>query len=131
MIQNTVVRLDPTDMGPPSPSYSQANIANGFVFLAGQAALDERDQLVGAGDTYRQTQYSLARVKRLLEQVGSDLEHVLSVQVFITPEADFDDYNRAWKEVFGSIRPGRATSITGLVIEGSLVEFVVSAALVK
>lgn len=129
MNNNIVKRLDPAGFGPASPAYSQANIVNGLVFLAGQAALDESDQIVGTGDTYAQTQYALARTKRLLESVGSDLEHVVSAQVFITPDADFADFNRAWKEVFGTIRPARTTAISGLVLEGCLVELVFIAAL--
>lgn len=129
MSSSTVHRLDPVELGPPSPSYSQANIAGGFVFLAGQAALDEQDRVIAPGDTYRQTRVALERTERLLKHAGSDLEHVVSAQVFITPEADFDDFNRAWKEVFGAIRPGRTTAVTGLVIEGCLVEFVFTAAL--
>lgn len=129
MSTNTVQRVDPPELGPPVPSYSQANIVNGFVFLAGQAALDENDEIVGEGDTYRQTQYALERAKRLLEEVGSDLEHVVSAQVFITPEAQFAEYNRAWLKGFGDIRPGRATMISGLVVPGCLVEIILTAAL--
>lgn len=127
----SVTRIDPEGFGPASPSYSQANIVGDLVFLAGQAALDEQDRIVGAGDTYRQTQYTLERTRRLLESVGSDLEHVVSAQVFLTPEADFAEFNRAWKEVFGTIRPGRTSAIAGLVLDGCLVEIIFIAALAE
>lgn len=131
MSSTVVKRFDPPELGPAAASYSQANIVNGLVFLAGQAALDEEGHVVAVGDTYGQTQYALQRSKRLLEGVGSSLEHVVSAQVFITSEADFADYNKAWIEVFGSIRPGRATVISDLVIEGCLVEIVLTAAMAE
>lgn len=122
-----IQRIDPAEVGVASQSYSEANIVGDLVFLAGQAALDPEGRLVASGDTFAQTRYALQRTKQVLTSIGTDLEHVVSVQVFITPEADFAEFNRAWLEAFGTIRPARTTAVTGLVVEGALVELVVTA----
>lgn len=126
-MSTSITRVDPPELGAPVPSFHQVNVVNGLVFLAGQAAQDENDRIVGEGDTYRQTLYALERARIALESVGSDLEHVLTSQVFLTDEADFDGYNRAWKEVFGQIRPGRATVRAELVVPGCHVEIILTA----
>jgi len=131
MNQDHIQRVDPDELGPASPAYAQANVVNGLIFLAGQAALDEHDRVVGENDTYAQTSYALGRVERLLSHVGSDLAHVVSAQVFITPDADFAEFNRAWKETFASIRPSRTTAVAGLVLQGCLVEIVITAAVAR
>jgi 2-iminobutanoate/2-iminopropanoate deaminase len=43
----------------------------------------------------------------MLESVGSDLSHVVHVNVFLKRMADFDEMNRAYVEKMGEHRPAR------------------------
>jgi 2-iminobutanoate/2-iminopropanoate deaminase len=43
----------------------------------------------------------------MLESVGSDLEHVVHVNVFLKDMNDFDEMNRAYIEKMGIHRPAR------------------------
>ena len=43
----------------------------------------------------------------MLESVGSDLGHVVHVNVFLKRMADFEEMNRAYVEQMGEHRPAR------------------------
>ena len=129
MPQSHITLYDPQIVGAPARTFSQVAVSHGIAFLAGQAALDENDQVVAPGDTYGQTVYALNRARLILEELGTGLDHVVSATVFITPEADFNAYNSAWIDSFAGHRPARATMIAGLVLPGCLVEIILTAAL--
>ena len=43
----------------------------------------------------------------MLESVGSDLNHVIHVNVFLKDMRDFDEMNRAYVDMMGEHRPAR------------------------
>lgn len=43
----------------------------------------------------------------MLESVGSDLEHVIHVNIFLAEMSDFDAMNAAYVEKMGAHRPAR------------------------
>jgi 2-iminobutanoate/2-iminopropanoate deaminase len=43
----------------------------------------------------------------MLKSVGSDLNHVIHVNVFLKDMRDFDEMNRAYMEIMGDHRPAR------------------------
>ena len=43
----------------------------------------------------------------MLEFVGSDLQHVIHVSVFLKDMRDFESMNRAYAEMMGNHRPAR------------------------
>jgi 2-iminobutanoate/2-iminopropanoate deaminase len=43
----------------------------------------------------------------MLKSVGSDLNHVIHVNVFLKDMRDFDEMNRAYIEIMGDHRPAR------------------------
>jgi 2-iminobutanoate/2-iminopropanoate deaminase len=78
-----------------------------FITIGGTAAFDPiTGQLVGT-DAYLQTRQILDSFTVMLESVGSDLEHVVHVNVFLRRMADFDEMNRAYVEKMGDHRPAR------------------------
>lgn len=83
---------------------SQAVVANGFVFLAGQVA-DKPTR-----EVEDQTRQILAQIDRLLEAAGSSKEKILSATVYLTDIGDFAEMNKAWDEwVHPDAKPARAT----------------------
>lgn len=117
-----VKTLNPASLGPALFPYSQAAVANGFVFVAGQVALDEGNNVVAAGDAYAQTKVALDRVRRILNEVDATLHGVVSATVFVTGLEHLEGFNRAWAEEFGDHRPARATVVAGLLLDGLVVE---------
>ena len=93
----------PSPIGP----YSHIAMVGEFITIGGTAGFDPvTGQLVGP-DAYLQTKRILDSVKVMLESVGSDLNHVLHVNVFLLRMADFEEMNRAYIEQMGEHRPAR------------------------
>lgn len=63
---------------------------NGTIYLCGQVAED------ASAGIQEQTRTMLAKVDALLEQAGSDREHILSATVYIRDMKDFAGMNEVW-----------------------------------
>jgi enamine deaminase RidA (YjgF/YER057c/UK114 family) len=102
---------------------SEVTIHNGTVYLAGQIASDNKQDIVG------QTREVLASIDRLLAEAGSDKTRILSTQIFITDMANFPAMNTVWDTwVVPGATPPRATVEAKLADPACLVEIVVVAA---
>lgn len=83
---------------------SQAVVANGFVFLAGQVASDT------AGSVEDQTRQVLNEIDRLLAAAGSSKEKILSANIYLAKMTDFAAMNSVWDVwVHPVAKPARAT----------------------
>lgn len=69
---------------------SQAVVHGGLVFLAGQVADDPSQDVKG------QTAQILAKIDRLLEQVGSVKTKILSASIWIADYTTYNDVNEIW-----------------------------------
>jgi enamine deaminase RidA (YjgF/YER057c/UK114 family) len=88
----------------PGARMSQAVVANGFVFLAGQVATDPKADVEG------QTRQVLGEIDRLLAAAGTSKERLLSATIYLADVATFADMNRAWEAwVAPAGKPARAT----------------------
>lgn len=74
----------------PSPRFSEAVVANGFVFLAGQVPANPE------ADVAAQTENVLAQIDRILAECGSDKAHVCEAVIYLPDLADYDGMNRVW-----------------------------------
>ncbi len=63
---------------------------NGTIYLCGQVAADAEK------DITEQTQTMLDKVEALLEQAGSDKEHMLSATIYVRDMKDFAAMNAVW-----------------------------------
>ena len=77
----------------PDP-YEPFRLSQGFrvgdlLFISGQAAIDERGQVVGAGDFDAQAEQTFSNLRRVLEAGGSSLDRVVKVTIFLTDMANF------------------------------------------
>ena len=102
-----IVRTEaaPKAIGP----YSQAVIANGFVFCSGQIPLDPvTGELVG--DTIEaQTERVLLNLDAVLRAAGTDLAHAVRTTIFLHDLADFAAVNAVYALHFPIDPPARAT----------------------
>lgn len=126
---SNVETFNPSSLGPAIMPYSNAAVANGFIFVAGQVSLDPEANVVAPNDPYEQTVYILGRIKTILAEKGATLADIASTSVYLTDLAHLPAYNKAWAEIFGDHRPARATVVCGLLIEGLVVEVTAIAAL--
>lgn len=101
----------PAAIGP----YSQAVVAHGFVYTAGQIALDPATMEVSTGDVAAQTRRVMENLRAILAAAGSDLSLVVKTTVFLRDMADFGAMNEVYAAAFGSHRPARSTvAVAGL-----------------
>lgn len=113
-----VVRTD----GAPAPGggYSQAVLAGGWVFVAGQVPIDPATgELVGGGIA-EQTRQVLSNIGAILGAAGAGLEDVVRVSVHLQDLGDFDAYDSAYREFFPADPPARIT--VGSELDGFLIE---------
>lgn len=93
-----------------SARMSQAVVANGFVFLAGQVATDP------SADVEGQTRQILSEIDRLLALAGTSKQKLLSATIYLTDVSTFGAMNRAWEAwVAPDAKPARATVQASLV----------------
>jgi len=101
---------------------SQAVVHGNTVYLAGQVAAPGESVTV-------QTKEVLAKIEKLLAQVGSDKSKILQATIWLSDMADFDDMNRVWDEwVGGQNAPARATGEAKLATPDYKVEIIAVAA---
>jgi 2-iminobutanoate/2-iminopropanoate deaminase len=103
----TTVTADgaPKAIGP----YSQAVIADGTVYLAGQIALDPRTNEVVGTTTAEQTEQALRNLAAVLNAAGSGLHLVVKTTVYLVDLADFPAMNEVYARHFRAHKPARAT----------------------
>ena len=115
----------PAAIGP----YSQAVIGNGFLFTAGQVALDPASMQVVEGDIVSQTEQVLRNLDAVLASAHASWSDVVKTTVFLTDMRDFARMNEVYARVMGDARPARSTVQVSGLPRGVLVEIELIAAL--
>lgn len=87
--------------------YSQAVIANGMVFTAGQVGLAPGSKTLPDG-IEAQTRQALENVKAILEAAGTDLSKAVKATVFLADINDFAAMNGVYAEFFPENPPARS-----------------------
>ncbi len=93
----------PQPIGP----YNHIAKVGPFISIGGTAGVNpETGQLAGA-DITSQTKQILASFQVMLASVGSDLSHVIHINIFLKDMRDFEAMNQAYIEMMGNHRPAR------------------------
>jgi 2-iminobutanoate/2-iminopropanoate deaminase len=95
----------PQAIGP----YSQATRAGGFLFTAGQIALDPATGQIVEGDVPRQTERVMENLKAILEAAGSSFDRVVKATVYLKDMGDFAAMNQVYGRYFATNPPARST----------------------
>jgi len=123
------VRTDraPRAIGP----YSQAIVASGLVFCAGQIGSDPATGELVAGGVREQAEQALKNLSAVLEAAGSDPDHVVKTTVFLADINDFAAMNEVYARHFKTAPPARSTVQAARLPRGALVEIEAIAVLKK
>lgn len=108
----------PNPVGP----YNQAIIAGGFVFTAGQIAIDPKTGQLLDGDVREQTRLVLKNLGAILRAAGSDLGKVVKTTVYLKSMAEFSLMNEVYAEFFAEKAPARSTVEVSRLPKDVLVE---------
>jgi 2-iminobutanoate/2-iminopropanoate deaminase len=98
-----------TDHAPqPIGPYSQAVIANGFLFISGQVGIDAKTNTLAA-DFETQTKQTLKNLQSICAEAGTDLAHVVKTTIFLINISDFVKVNEIYGSYFTTHKPARST----------------------
>jgi 2-iminobutanoate/2-iminopropanoate deaminase len=104
------LRAISTDRAPkPVGPFSQAIMANGFVFVAGITARDPKTGQVIEDDITRQTELIMENIKAILEAAGSSFDRTVKTTVYLKDMNDFDAMGKVYSRYFPAHPPARAT----------------------
>jgi len=95
----------PTPLG----VYSQAIVADGFVFVAGQVPVNPATGQLELGDIRSETRRVLRNIAAVLEAAGSSLADAVRMGVFLSDLNDFSAMNEVFAEFFRDNPPARTT----------------------
>ena len=108
----------PAAIGP----YSQAKVAGGFLFTAGQIPLDPATMEMVGGGIEAQTERVLDNLAAVLAEAGSRWDRVLKTTVFLTDLGDFAAFNAVYERRLGEAKPARSTVQVAALPRGAKVE---------
>jgi 2-iminobutanoate/2-iminopropanoate deaminase len=117
-VRTLETKAAPAAIGP----YSQATVAGGFLFTAGQIPLDPKTGEVVEGDVEPQTTQVLANLAAVLKEAGATWSDVVKTTVFLTDMADFPRFNALYAAALGDARPARSTVQVAALPRGVNVE---------
>jgi 2-iminobutanoate/2-iminopropanoate deaminase len=108
----------PAAIGP----YSQGIVANGFLFTAGQIAIDPATGQIVTGDVAKQTERVMANLTAVLGTVNATWKDVVKTTVYLHDMGDFPVVNEVYGKALGEARPARSTVQVSALPRGVLVE---------
>jgi 2-iminobutanoate/2-iminopropanoate deaminase len=111
----------PANTMKPIGPYSHIAQAGDFITIGAVAGVDPATGTLAGSDIASQTIQILDSFEQMLQSVGSDLDHVLHINVFLKDMSDFAEMNSAYEGRMGNRKPARtAISVTDLPKPGAL-----------
>ena len=108
----------PAAIGP----YSQAIVSGGFVFTAGQIALDPASGEVVGADAATQAERVLENLSAVLEAAGSSMGDVVKTTVYLADLSDYAAVNEMYARYFTEPFPARSAFGVSELPRGARVE---------
>ncbi len=106
-----------TPVGP----YSHIAKVGQFITIGATAGVDPATGVLAGPDVGTQTKQILEAFAHMLSTVGSNLDHIIHINIFLKDMADFHAMNEAYIERMGARRPARtAISVIDVPKPGAL-----------
>jgi 2-iminobutanoate/2-iminopropanoate deaminase len=102
-----VETLTPPNTPKPIGPYNHVAKVGEHISIGGTAGFDPATGQLAGPDIATQTRRILKSFEIMLEAAGSDLSHVLHVNIFLLHMSDFEAMNAAYVEMMGEHRPAR------------------------
>ena len=104
---HTVETSTPPDTPTPIGPYNHIARVGPFLSIGGTAGVNPVTGLLAGEDAYAQAAQILDSFAVMLASVGSDLGHVIHINVFLKDMRDFAEMNRAYVDKMGTHLPAR------------------------
>ena len=108
----------PAAIGP----YSQGVVAGGFLFTAGQIAIDPATGDIVPGDVVAQAERVLQNLAAILQAAGARWNDVVKTTVYLHDMSDFPRVNEVYARALGDARPARSTVQVSALPRNVLIE---------
>lgn len=103
--------------------YSRAVRVGNIIEVTGTVAVNEKDEVVGAGNAYVQTAFILQKIEKVLQTAGATMKDVVRTRMFVTDISRWEEYGKAHGEIFRDIRPCTSMiEVKGLIAPEYLIE---------
>ena len=90
-------------------------MANGFLYTAGQIAIDPATGQVTQGNVAAQTERVMSNLAAVLATVNATWKDVVKTTIFLQDMSDFPAVNEVYARALGDARPARSTvQVAGL-----------------
>ena len=99
--------------------FSPAIRAGDYVFVSGQASVDETGKIV-EGSFEEECRRSFENLRKILQAAGLDFSDVVQVRNYVNSQSDLPAFNQIYREFFSEPFPAR-TTIMGCL--GTLLKF--------
>lgn len=107
----------PQAIGP----YSQAVLANGFLFISGQLGVKPNGEFAGVS-VEEQSEQSMKNLEAILLEAGIKFENIVKTTIFLADMDDFVKVNEIYKRYFSGNFPARSTVAVNTLPKNALVE---------
>jgi len=107
--------INTTEAPAPIGPYSQAVLANGFLYLSGQVAINPSTGELNIISLKEETHQIMRNLKAVLLEAGFDFEHIIKVTIFLSDMSLFAEVNDIYGSYFTNDFPARETvAVKGL-----------------
>ncbi|MFN0256118.1 RidA family protein [Pedobacter ureilyticus] len=113
----------PEPIGP----YSQAVVANGFLFASGQIAINPENNELNNATLEEETHQVMRNVKALLVEAEYEFEHIIKTTIFLSDMSLFAQVNEIYGSYFKGDFPARETVAVKGLPKGVNVEISITA----
>ena len=114
----TKIEGAPEAVGP----YSIAVVTGNLAFTSGQLPIDMKTGEIAGKTHAEQAKYALDNVQTIVKELGSDMENVVKVNIFITDMDSFAQVNEVYAQYFKADCPARSCVEVSKLPKGALVE---------
>ncbi len=113
----------PAPIGP----YSQAIVANGFLFASGQIAINPENNELNVPTLEEETHQVMRNIKALLVEAEYEFENIIKTTIFLSDMSLFAEVNEIYGSYFTSDFPARETVAVKGLPKGVNVEISITA----
>lgn len=105
-----------TDHAPaPIGPYNQSVLANGFLFISGQIAINPANGNIEASTIADETGQVMKNLDAILKAAGLNFSHVVKTTIFLSDMSHFATVNEVYAAYFTADHPARETvAVKGL-----------------